>query len=144
MKLQPRHFIAAPFLAVSGFLLINFLWDLGRVVQKDWAGIVFVVLFTSLMIFVPAALGYLALKRRWEEFVKIVAFFVLFAAFGMLSGETRQLAKVIESLDSSRTSFPFILWSLCVSVAPFVLCIAAYKRLVPLILRRIARSKGEA
>lgn len=144
MKAQPRHCIAAPFLAVSGFLLINFLWDLGRVLQKDWASIVFVLLFTSFMIFVPAALGFLALKRRWEEFVKIVAFFVLFAAFGLLSGETRKLGKVIESLDSSRTSFPFFLWSLCVTVAPFVLCIAAYKRLVPLILRRIARSQAKA
>lgn len=110
--------------------------------HKDWSSIVFVVLFSSAVIFVPSALAFLALKRRWEEFVKIVAFFVLFAAFRLLSGETDRLNKLIESLDSSRTSFPFILWILCVTVAPLVLCVTVYKRLVPLILRRIARARG--
>ena len=144
MKLQPRHFIAAPFLALSGFMVFSFFQALVRVIHKDWTHIVFLIAMSSVMILVPGVPGILALKRRWAEFVQIVAFFVLLIVSGLLMHQTNDLNKAIESLAPSRTSFPYIAWGLCVTVAPLVICITAYKRLVPLILRRIARTQAKS
>ena len=112
---------------------------MGRVIHKDWGSICFMLLMSSIMILVTAVPGILALKRRWEDFVKFTAFVVLFLVFGLLAGQTNQFNKTIETHFTPNESILYPLLGLCVSIAPFVLCIVAYKRLVPLILRRIAR-----
>lgn len=143
MKLQPRHFIAALFLAVSGFMVVSLFQALGRVMHKDWTHIVFLVAMSSVMILVPGVPGILALKRRWEDFVKFVAFIVLFMVSGLLSRKTIELNTTLETYFSPHDSLLYPLLGLCLVIAPFVLCIAAYKRLVPLILRRIARAEAQ-
>jgi len=144
MKPQPRHFIAAPFLAVAGFLVVDFFRNLEPLRHKGWVSICMTVLFSSVPFIVMVGTAVMALKQRWEEFVKTVAFLVLLGVFGLLAHQTNELNKAIEALDPSRTSFSIIGWGLCVTVAPFVVCIVAYKRLVPLILRRIARAQNNA
>lgn len=137
MKIQPRHFIAAPFLAFSAYLLIEFLRDAPTIFAKSWEHVLVNLIFIGILIFVVTVPGVLALKRRWEDFVKITGIFVAIAVFALLSRHTSDLAKSADALIG--TDYPALgaLWGACVTVSPFVVCIVGYQRLVPLIVRRI-------
>ena len=137
MKLQPRHFIAAPFLAFSAYLLVEFLIGTPKLLSKSWEHVLFSLIFIGILIFVVTVPGVLALKRRWEDFIKITGMFVAIAVFVLLSRHTSALVKSADALIG--TDYPALgaLWGACVSVSPFVVCIVGYQRLVPLIVRRI-------
>jgi Mn2+/Fe2+ NRAMP family transporter len=140
VKLQARHLIAAPFLAFSGYLLVEFIGGAPKLFSKSWDHIAFALLFTGILIFAVAVPGVLALKRRWEDFVKIVGLFVTIAVFALLSPHTSKLAKSVESMTGNKYRMLGAFWGMCVVASPFVICIAGYQRLVPLIVRRIYRS----
>lgn len=140
MKIQPRHFIAAPFLALAAMLAFEVARSLGASTQKGWDHLAVTLIFGSIMIGVVAVPGYLALKRRWEEFVKIVGVVVAIALFSLVANTTRGLGTMVH--DFAGKDYPLLgaLWGLTVGAAQFVIPIVAYRRFVPLIIRRIYRT----
>jgi len=140
MKIQPRHFIAAPFLLVSAFLLFNSSPTLIRSWGLGWGHFAFTVIMSAIMVLCPGVLGVLALKRRWEDFVKIIATFAGLALFGLFSQHANKLAQTVDDVCQPDYRTLGALWSLCVVASPVVIIITAYKRLVPLIIRRIYKN----
>jgi hypothetical protein len=140
MKIQPRHFIAAPFLALAAMLAFEVAQSLGASVQKGWDHLVMTLVFGSIMIGVVAVPGYLALKRRWEEFVKIVGVVVAIALFSLVANTTQGLEKVVDNLVGQTYPLLGALWGLTVVASQLVIPVVAYRRFVPLIIRRIYRT----
>lgn len=139
MKIQPRHFIAAPFLALAAVLAFDVVRSLGATAQKGWVSLWLMLVLSGIMIGVTAVPGYLALKRRWEEFVKIIGAVIAIFLFSVISNHTRGLEKVVDDLAGQTYPLLGALWGLTVVASQFVIPIVAYQRFVPLIIRRIYR-----
>ncbi|HSI08665.1 MAG: hypothetical protein ACAH89_07085 [Rariglobus sp.] len=137
MKIQPRHITAAPFFAFSAYMLVEFLVGAPKLFLKGGYHITFAFIFIGILVFIVAVPGVLAIKRRWEDFIKVIGMFVAIAVFVLLSQHTSSLAKSTD--DFIRADYPALgaLWGTCVMISPWVICIVGYQRLVPLIVRRI-------
>ncbi len=137
MKLEPRHVIAAPFFAFAAVLAFDFARNLETTAQRGWINLCLMLVLSSFMIGVAAVPGYLALKRRWEEFVKIIGVVVAITLFSLISNHTRALGKAADDLVGNPYPLLGAFWGLAVTVSPFVIAIVSYRRLVPLVIRRI-------
>lgn len=145
MKLHPRHIIAAPFLLLAAWILFDLLRHLPKELShRPWDVSAFKIFFGGIVIFVVAVPGVLALKRRWEEFVKIIGFCTALYLFTLVSRDASDLARTTE--DLIRADHPLLgaLWGGCVVFSPFAVSIGAYKLFVPRIIRRIQNNSTAA
>jgi hypothetical protein len=141
MKLQPRHAIAAPFLAIAVLVLFDLVRDVPRLSTKGWDLITFKLIFSGIMILAVTVPGILALQRRWEDFVKILGAIIGFFLVGLISHYSSQadLAHTAENFIGADYPLLGALWGGCIVFAPFAVAIGAYKLCVPRIIRRIYR-----
>jgi len=137
MKSKLHYFIAAPFLGLSGYLLFESISAVISALDQGWGAIGFAALFGLVVVAIAATPGVLALQRRWVDFVKIVAMLITVALFIPITAQVAKLAEAVKSFADPDYPVLYTLWGLSVSISPFVICIFAYRRFVPRIIRRI-------
>lgn len=137
MKSKLHYLIAAPFLALSAYLLFESISAVISALDQGWGAIGFAAVFGLMVVAVAAAPGVLALQRRWVDFTKIVAMLVTVALFIPITAQVAKLAEAVKAFADPEYPLLYMLWGLSVSISPFVICIFAYRRFVPRILRRI-------
>ena len=137
MKPKLHPLIAAPFLALSGYLLFESISAVISALNQGWGAIGFAALFGTIVVAVAATPGVLALQRRWGDFVKFVSVLVLILLFIPITAQVSRLADAIKAFADPEHPLLYSLWGLSVSISPFVICIVAYRRFVPRILRHI-------
>lgn len=141
-KIQPRHLVAAPFLLVAAWLLI----EVARALVADgassgWEKPVFKAVFGGALVVAFAIPGVTALRGRWEEFVKTMGFMFALALFALVSRGTTGLERTVEDLIGKDYPLLAAMWGGCVVFAPWVLSFGSYKVFVPRIIRRIESAK---
>ena len=137
MKSRLHYLIAAPFLALSAYLLFESISAVISALNQGWGAIGFAALFGVLVIAVAAAPGVLALQRRWDDFTKVVAMLVTVGLFIPITAQVAKLADAVKAFTDPEHPLLYSLWGLSVSISPFVICIFAYRRFVRRILSRI-------
>lgn len=137
MKSKVHYLIAAPFLALSAYLLFESISAVISALNQGWGAIGFAVLFGAIVTAIAAAPGILALQRRWVDFTKIVAMLVTVALFIPITAQVAKLAEAVKAFADPEHPLLYTLWGLTVGISPFVICIFAYRRFVPRIVRRL-------
>ena len=105
--------------------------------DQGWGTIGFASVFGLIVVAITATPGVLALQRRWIDFTKIVAMLVTLALFIPITAQVAKLAETVKAFADPDYPLLYTLWGLSVSISPFVICIFAYRRFVPRILKRI-------
>lgn len=138
-KLKANHCVAAPFMLLAALGVYGFFNALPVFWRRSWDHAVFQMIFSLVFVFVAGAPAFLAWKRQWSDFVKIVLGLGCFMLFGLLVGPIDGLSEQVEDLQPLSDQWPAIhgVWVVVLRLSPFFLAYGLYRWLHGPVIRRL-------